>query len=34
VEVVVLNDPECVELMSDFIKSHPVLWNEDIGEED
>ncbi|WP_217205831.1 nucleoside deaminase [Streptomyces sp. AC550_RSS872] len=32
VEVVLLDDPDCVELMRDFIKHHPDLWNEDIGE--
>ncbi|WP_328873082.1 nucleoside deaminase [Streptomyces sp. NBC_00287] len=32
VEVVLLDDPECAELMRDFIKHHPDLWNEDIGE--
>lgn len=33
VEVVVLNDKECIQLMEDFIKDKPNLWNEDIGEE-
>ena len=32
VEVVVLDDPECVEMMETFIAKHPELWNEDIGE--
>ena len=32
VDVVVLNDPECIELMSDFINQRPELWNEDIGQ--
>ena len=32
VEVVVLDDPECVEMMEAFIARHPELWNEDIGE--
>jgi cytosine deaminase len=32
VEVKVLNDAECVNLMRDFIKKNPRLWNEDIGE--
>jgi creatinine deaminase len=32
VEVVVLDDPECVELMTTFIAANPTLWNEDIGE--
>ena len=33
VEVVVLDDAECIELMEDFIAREPALWNEDIGEE-
>ena len=33
VEVVVLDDQECVQMMTDFIAANPVLWNEDIGEE-
>ena len=33
VEVVVLDDAECIELMADFIAREPALWNEDIGEE-
>jgi cytosine deaminase len=32
VEVVVLDDPECVEMMERFIAERPDLWNEDIGE--
>ncbi|QOV36401.1 nucleoside deaminase [Streptomyces ferrugineus] len=32
VEIVLLDDPECVDLMRTFIKHHPDLWNEDIGE--
>ncbi len=27
----VLQDPECIKLMEDFIKGKPLLWNEDIG---
>ena len=34
VEVVVLDDDECVEMMSTFIRENPTLWNEDIGVED
>jgi cytosine deaminase len=34
VSVTVLNDEECIRLMSEFIKSQPHLWNEDIGELD
>lgn len=32
VEVVVLDDPECKELLRKFIEDHPEVWNEDIGE--
>jgi creatinine deaminase len=32
VEIQILDDPECVTLMSDFIAANPALWNEDIGE--
>ena len=27
----VLQEPECIKLMEDFIKGKPLLWNEDIG---
>ncbi|MER5961903.1 nucleoside deaminase [Streptomyces sp. NPDC002057] len=33
VEVLVLDDPECVGLMREFVEKHPALWNEDIGHE-
>ena len=32
VEVVVVDDEECVQMMRDFIAANPELWNEDIGE--
>lgn len=32
VEVIDLNLPECVEMMQEFIKEKPELWNEDIME--
>ena len=32
VRVVDLNSSECVALLSDYIASHPDVWNEDIGE--
>ena len=32
VEVVDLNDPECIRLLGDYIRAHPEVWNEDIGE--
>ncbi len=31
VEVIVLNDADCTELLSTFIHAHPELWHEDIG---
>jgi cytosine deaminase len=31
VEVVVLDDLACVEMMAEFIATSPRLWNEDIG---
>ncbi len=33
VELVILNNTECIQLMNDFIATRPELWNEDIGEE-
>ena len=33
IEVVNLNSPECVEMLSDYIAKNPEIWNEDIGEE-
>jgi creatinine deaminase len=32
VEVVLLDNEECKELMKNFIREYPGLWNEDIGE--
>ena len=32
VEVIDLNLDECKQLMSDFIRGNPQLWNEDIGK--
>lgn len=32
VEVVVVNNDECITMMEDFIAQNPTLWNEDIGE--
>ena len=32
VELVILDDPECIALMEEFIAARPELWNEDIGE--
>jgi cytosine deaminase len=32
VEVVNLESEECKQLMRDFIRDHPEIWNEDIGE--
>ncbi len=30
VEVLVVNDPDCIAMMEHFIKTQPQLWNEDI----
>jgi cytosine deaminase len=32
VELTVLDDADCFQLMTDFIAAKPELWNEDIGE--
>ncbi|SEE63194.1 nucleoside deaminase [Ruania alba] len=32
VEVIVLEDAECIAMMRTFIADHPDIWNEDIGE--
>ena len=32
VEVVVVDDQRCVDMMTGFIEARPELWNEDIGE--
>jgi len=32
VEIEIMDDPTCVQLMEDFIADRPDLWNEDIGE--
>jgi cytosine deaminase len=31
VELQILDDPTCIQLMTDFIRARPELWNEDIG---
>ena len=31
VSVQVLQDPACISLLSNFIRAHPDVWNEDIG---
>ena len=32
VELTVLDDPRCIELMNRLMRDKPQLWNEDIGE--
>lgn len=32
VELEIVDNAECVQLMTDFIAARPELWNEDIGE--
>ena len=31
VDLQIINDPECIRMMQDFIRTRPELWNEDIG---
>lgn len=31
VDIVILQNKDCISIMRDFIKAHPALWNEDIG---
>jgi len=31
VEVEILQNEDCINLMEQFIQNHPTLWNEDIG---
>ena len=31
VAIEVLQDPRCIEMMRQFIREHPDIWNEDIG---
>lgn len=33
IEVIDLDSHECVEMLSDYIRNNPAVWNEDIGEE-
>ncbi len=33
VEVALLQDPDCIELMGRFIREQPEIWNEDISED-
>ncbi|MBT8136520.1 MAG: nucleoside deaminase [Gammaproteobacteria bacterium] len=32
VEVIDLASSECIELLGDYIRANPAIWNEDIGE--
>jgi cytosine deaminase len=32
VELEIIDSDECVRMMQEFIRAHPELWNEDIGE--
>jgi cytosine/creatinine deaminase len=34
VQVVDLDSEECVTLLADYIRAHPEVWNEDIGEDE
>jgi creatinine deaminase len=30
-QVIQMNDLECIQMMEEFTRQHPDLWNEDIG---
>ena len=32
VRLEVVQDEQCIRMMQEFIRDHPALWNEDIGE--
>ena len=32
IQVIDLASPECIDLMADYIRLNPAVWNEDIGE--
>jgi cytosine deaminase len=32
VELIIIDNPDCRQLMDTFIQKNPELWNEDIGE--
>jgi cytosine deaminase len=32
VQVIDLHAPECIELLGNYIRANPAVWNEDIGE--
>src|SRR5437016_7517811 len=32
ISIEVLQDPTCIAMMGEFVRAHPQLWNEDIGE--
>ena len=32
VKVIVLDSAQCIEMLGDYIKTNPEVWNEDIGE--
>ena len=32
IEVIDLNSAECIDMLADYIKANPEIWNEDIGE--
>jgi cytosine/creatinine deaminase len=33
VTIVPMNSQECIRMMSGFIREHPEIWNEDIGDD-
>jgi cytosine deaminase len=33
IEIIDLHSSECVQMLANFVKDHPEVWKEDIGEE-
>jgi cytosine deaminase len=32
INLTIVNDSQCIDLMRQFVQNYPGLWNEDIGE--
>lgn len=32
IDLMIMDDPNCIQMMETFIQKYPSLWNEDIGE--
>jgi creatinine deaminase len=34
VNVIDLDSQECISLLADYINANPIIWHEDIGQDD